>query len=81
MVARADRRLALDGSTCVEILRKCGFLPSRCLSVVNLCEIPDGLNVAETERFLRENAAAICGAQNHGGPAGAGGHAAPLQTS
>jgi hypothetical protein len=62
VVARADRRLTVDGPACVQILPECGFVPSRCLSVVNLCEIPDGLNAAETERFLRENAAAICGA-------------------
>ena len=61
--------LALDRDACIQILGECGFLPTGSLGLVNLSEIPDGLNVEETEKFLRENAAEICGsrrAQNDG---------------
>lgn len=67
--------LALDADTCVQILRECGFLPTgRGLGLVNLCKIPDGLNAGATERFLRENGAALCtprSVQNHGRSAAA----------
>jgi hypothetical protein len=68
--------LALDDDTCLQILRECGFLPARFVGIrlVTLCRIPKGLSAEETERFLREKGAEICGsrgAQNHGGPAGA----------
>ena len=82
VVTRAERRLALDASTCVQILRECGFLPAGpFFRVVKLGKIPDGLTEEETERFLREKGAEICGPQNHRGPAGASAHPAPLQTS
>jgi hypothetical protein len=55
--------LALDKDTCVEILRECGFVPSRGIGgivVVSLCKIPDGLNAAEIEMYLRKNGAELC---------------------
>ena len=55
--------LALDKDTCVEILRECGFVPSRGIGgivVVSLCKVPDGLNAAEIETYLRENGADLC---------------------
>ena len=61
MVTTVGRQLALDQDTCVEILRKCGFLPTDRFGVVNLGNIPDGLNAKETERFLREKGAETCG--------------------
>jgi hypothetical protein len=61
VLTRAQRRLALDEDTCVGILRECGFLPTGHCGLVKLGSIPDGLNAKETERFLREKGAEICG--------------------
>ena len=72
VVTAAGKALALDQDRCIQILRECGFLPTGPVGLVNLGEIPDGLNAEELERFLREDGADICGlrsAQNHGGPA------------
>jgi hypothetical protein len=66
--------LALDPYECVQILRESGFLPTGPgFGLVNLLNIPDGLDAIATERFLRERGREICGtsvAQNHGGPRG-----------
>ena len=73
VVTTAGRGLALDQDRCVEILRECGFLPTGPVGVVNLGDIPKGLNAEELERFLRKNGAETRGlrsAQNHGGPEG-----------
>jgi len=51
----------LDDDTCLQILREGGFPPANAVSTVDLCEIPGGLNAKETERFIRENGAKICG--------------------
>jgi hypothetical protein len=64
---------ALDQDTCIEILGECGFLPTGTLGLVNFGKIPKGLNAKETERFLREQGAEICGSratQNLGRPVG-----------
>jgi hypothetical protein len=61
VVCNAGWGLALDRDTCIQVLDECGFLPAHGLGLVNLGEIPEGLNAEETERFLRENAAEICG--------------------
>ena len=53
--------LALDVNTCVRILRECGFVPTSGIGIVNLCNIPDGLNADEIETYLRMNGAEICG--------------------
>jgi hypothetical protein len=73
VVTAADRGLALDQDRCVQILRESGFLPTGPVGVVNLGDIPNGLNAEALERFLRKNGAetrGLNGAQNHGGPAG-----------
>jgi hypothetical protein len=73
VVTAAGRVLALDQDRCMQILRECGHLPTGPVGVVNLGQIPDGLNAEELERYLRKDGAEICGlrsAQNHGGPAG-----------
>jgi hypothetical protein len=73
VVTAADRGLALDQDRCVQILRESGFLPTGPVGVVNLGDIPRGLNAEELERFLRKNGAETRGlrsAQNHGEPAG-----------
>jgi hypothetical protein len=40
-------------------LVKAGFLPSHGLSVVYLCDIPNGLNEDELEQYLREHGAEL----------------------
>ena len=49
--------LALDQDRCIEILRESGFLSTGRFGLVNLCQIPDGLNARDLERFLREHGA------------------------
>jgi hypothetical protein len=61
VVCNAGWGLALDQDRCIEILGECGFLPTGPIGVVNLLDIPQGLNAEETERFLRENAQIRCG--------------------
>ena len=80
VVTAAGRGLALDQVRCIEILRECGFLPTGTLGLANFGKIPDGLYTKETERFLREQGAEICGfrgAQDLGEPSGAGVDATP----
>ena len=55
----AAQDLALEPDACIEILRECGRLPKGPGGVVDLSKIPDGLNAAETERFLREHGAKL----------------------
>jgi hypothetical protein len=57
VACHAGLGLALDQETCIQILGERGFLPTGPIGVVNLSQIPDGLNAKETERFLRENGA------------------------
>ena len=60
VVCKAGWGLALDRERCIEILRECGFLPtSGAVGLVNLGQIPDGLNAQELERYLREHGAAL----------------------
>ncbi len=49
---RAGWGLALDKDRCIHILSECGFLPTGLVGLVNLCQIPDGLNAEELERYL-----------------------------
>ena len=64
VVTQAGRGLALDQDTCLRILGECGFLPTGPVGVVNLGDIPDGLNAEELERFLRKNGAETRGFHN-----------------
>jgi hypothetical protein len=57
VVCNAGWGLALDQDRCIEVLGERGFLPTGPIGVVNLLDIPEGLNAEETERFLRENGA------------------------
>jgi hypothetical protein len=57
----AAQELALDDQACKQILRENGFLSTGVVGVIDLTSIPDGLSAEEMERFLRENAAEICG--------------------
>ena len=53
--------LALDQNTCMQILGECGFLPMGvAVSMVDFCEVADGLNAQQTERFLGEHGAELC---------------------
>jgi hypothetical protein len=52
----ARQSLALDSGRCVQILREAGNLNTTSLScVVDLGNIPDGLDEQELERYLREH--------------------------
>jgi hypothetical protein len=55
VVCRAGWGLALDQDRCIEILREAGFLPTGRVGMVDLGGIPDGLNAAELEKYLREH--------------------------
>jgi hypothetical protein len=57
VVTAAGRGLALDQDRCIQILRECGSLPTGPVGVVNLGQIPEGLNEEELERFLRKDGA------------------------
>jgi len=54
----------LDDDTCLQILREGGFPPAGDVATVDLCEIPGRLSAEETETFIRENGAKICGPDN-----------------
>jgi hypothetical protein len=59
VVTDARQKLALDIDRCVQILREAGHLDTTSpISVVDLECIPDGLNAAELERYLREHGTA-----------------------
>jgi hypothetical protein len=52
------------------LLDDAGFLPTSGIATVNLLDIPGGLDVKETERFLRDSGGKICGSRrdrNRGG--------------
>ena len=52
----ASQKLALGSSTCGQVLREAGHLDATTLSyVVDLGYIPNGLNAAELEQYLREH--------------------------
>ena len=58
VMSAAARELALDEHRCIEILREWGHLPTGPgFGIVNLCEIPEGLNAQELGRYLREDGA------------------------
>ncbi len=57
VLCHAGGRLALDQDRCIQILGECGFLPTGPVGLVNLLQIPDGLNAEKLERFLREDGA------------------------
>jgi hypothetical protein len=61
VVTSADRVLALEQDRCIQILRECGYLPTGPIGLVNLGQIPVGLNAEELERYLREDGAETCG--------------------
>jgi hypothetical protein len=56
VVTDAGQKLALDSDRCVQILREAGRIDSASpISVVDLGCIPNGLNAAELEKYLREH--------------------------
>jgi hypothetical protein len=60
VVTAAGSGLALDQDKCIQILRECEFLPTGPVGLVNLGQIPGGLNAEELERFPRKDGADIC---------------------
>src|SRR5579872_1978232 len=69
ILSDAEKR-GLDGDTCIAILRDCGSLPAGGIGLINLRQVPVGLNANEAEKFVRENGALICGSSQ--GPSGPG---------
>ena len=58
----ARQKLALDSGRCVQILRDAGHPDTTSpIRVVDLGYIPDGLNAAELERYLREHGVGLSG--------------------
>jgi hypothetical protein len=72
MIVTGYRTLAIDEDACVKILDEAGFLPAGGVGVVNLMDLPPGMNAAETERYVRENGAKICGPRVAQSPDGVG---------
>jgi hypothetical protein len=52
---------ALSNDRCIEILDEAGFLHASGFGGVSLVDIPNGLSAKESETFLRESGAEICG--------------------
>jgi hypothetical protein len=72
MIVTGYRTLAIDEDACVKILDEAGFLPMSGIATVDLLDIPQGLSARETERFLRDNSAKICGPRFAQSPDGVG---------
>ena len=71
----AESTRALSDERCIQILDEAGLLHADGFGVVDLTQIPNGLNVKETEMFLRESGAELSGsrlAQSPGGPGDGG---------
>jgi hypothetical protein len=69
VLSDAGRR-SLDDDTCVRILHEGEFLPAGGVVMVDLAQIPVGLNTEETKRFVRQNGAEICRSRAAQTPAG-----------
>jgi hypothetical protein len=63
IVCRPSWGLGLDKDKCIRILSESGYLPTGRVALVNLGLVPDGLTAEQTEMFLREPAAEMCGFQ------------------
>ena len=52
----------------MEILGECGYLRTTGggIQMVKICDVPDGLDASETEKYIRENGAALCGSRRDG---------------
>ena len=57
VLCNAGWGLPLDQDRCIQILGESGFLPTTPIGLVNLCQLPSGLNAEELERYLREDGA------------------------
>jgi hypothetical protein len=56
-----DRDMGPASDHYIKILEEGGFLPTSGVADINFSLIPRGLNAKDTERFVRENGARICG--------------------
>jgi hypothetical protein len=72
MIVTGYGTLAIEDDDCVRILDEAGFLPTSGIASVYLIDIPRGLNAKETEKFLRDNGAKICGSRLARSPDGVG---------
>jgi len=61
MIVSDSEIRGLGEDACLRILQEGGFPPPGRAQIVDFTEIPAGLNAKETERFVRENGAKICG--------------------
>jgi hypothetical protein len=68
----AGSKRALSNDNCIQILDEAGFLHTGGFGLVDLTKIPNGLSAKETERFLRENGAQLCGSRPAQSPRGPG---------
>jgi hypothetical protein len=62
----------LSNDRCIQILQECGFLNTGLVGIADFTQIPNGLNANETERFVRDNGARICGSQGGQSPGAPG---------
>ena len=53
IVMQAGQELAIDTDRCTEILAECGYGSTAPISLLEFGDIPDGLDAAELERYLR----------------------------
>ena len=54
----AGHKFALDGRTCIQILREAGHIdPASAICLADFTHISDGLNAEELEKYLREHGA------------------------
>jgi hypothetical protein len=68
----AGSKRALSNDICIQILDEAGLLHTGGFGLVDLTKIPNGLSAKETERFLRENGAQLCGSRPAQSPRGPG---------
>jgi len=72
IVASDYLKRAIDDDACVKILDEAGFLHTTGIVLVNLMDIPTGLNAERTEKFLREEGFKICPNGPRSSPGAAG---------
>ena len=60
-LVRAEAEFALDGEDCERILAESMQFNTGRIAVLNLLDVPDGLNAGELETYLREHAEEVCG--------------------
>jgi hypothetical protein len=59
--------MGIELDRCVEIRQEMGMLAAGRSALLDLSHVPHGLDADETERFVREQVAEICGKARTGG--------------